>query len=81
MPRPTSVRKRQAVLAAAETAFLGSGFDSVTVDEVAERSGVAKQTVYTYFGSKEGLFLELVTSMTVEAGDQVASGAADDRPS
>ncbi len=70
--RPTSLRKRTAVLAAAEEAFLALGYDAVTMDRVAERSGVAKQTVYAHFGSKEGLFVELVTSMTREAGDRVA---------
>lgn len=69
--RPTSVRKRTAVLAAAEEAFLATGYDAVTMDQIADRSGVAKQTVYAYFGSKEGLFVELVTSMTREAGDRV----------
>jgi AcrR family transcriptional regulator len=69
--RPTSVAKRQAVLAAAESAFLGGGYASVTMDDIAVSSGVAKQTVYAYFGSKQGLFLDLVTSMTTQTGDRV----------
>jgi TetR/AcrR family transcriptional regulator, mexJK operon transcriptional repressor len=69
--RPSSLAKRRAVLAAAEGAFLRGGYALVTMDEIAERSGVAKQTVYAYFGSKEALFVELVTSMTREAGDPV----------
>ncbi|QYJ03333.1 TetR/AcrR family transcriptional regulator [Nocardioides panacisoli] len=69
--RPTSRRKREAVLAAAEEAFLGGDYGAVTIDDIAERSGVAKQTVYAYFGSKQGLFLELVTTMTTETGDRV----------
>ena len=71
MPRPTSLTKRRAVLAAAEDAFLCGGFDSVKMDDIAEQSGVAKQTVYAYFGNKESLFRHLVTSMTTEAGDRV----------
>ncbi len=69
--RPSSLTKRRAVLAAAEEAFLGGGYAWVTMDEIAERSGVAKQTVYAHFGSKESLFVDLVTSMTREAGDAV----------
>ena len=69
--RPSSLVKQRAVLAAAEGAFLRGGYALVTMDEIAERSGVAKQTVYAYFGSKEALFVELVTSMTREAGDPV----------
>lgn len=67
--RPSSLTKRRAVLAAAERAFLGGGYASVTMDDIAERSGVAKQTVYAHFGSKEALFVELVTAITREAGD------------
>jgi AcrR family transcriptional regulator len=63
--------KQRAILAAAEDAFLRGGYALVTMDDIAERSGVAKQTVYAHFGSKEALFVELVTSMTREAGDLV----------
>ena len=69
--RPSSVRKRAAILAAAEHAFLGGGYASVTMDDIAERSGVAKQTVYAHFGSKDALFVDLVMTMTREAGDPV----------
>jgi AcrR family transcriptional regulator len=69
--RPSSLVKQKAILAAAEHAFLGGGYALVTMDDIAERSGVAKQTVYAHFGSKEALFVELVTSMTREAGDPV----------
>lgn len=69
--RPSSLAKRRAILDAAERAFLSSGYSVVTVDAVAERAGVSKQTVYAHFGSKQALFIELVTSMTREAGDQL----------
>ncbi len=69
--RPSSLTKRRAILAAAEQAFLGGGYAAVTMDDIAEQSGVAKQTVYAHFGSKEALFVDLVTSMTREAGDPV----------
>lgn len=86
MTRPTSLAKRSAVLAAAEKAFLGGGYDAVTMDDIAAASGVAKQTVYAYFGNKDGLFLHLVTSMTTTAGDRILAeppvidGASDLAP-
>lgn len=70
-PRPSSIAKRRAILAAAEEAFLGAGYDAVTMDDLAERSGVAKQTMYAHFGSKDALFVELVTAMTSGAGDAI----------
>ena len=69
--RPSSVAKRRAILAAAEAAFLAARFDTVTMDDIAQGSGVSKQTVYAHFGTKDQLFVELVTSMTRFAGDDV----------
>lgn len=74
--RPSSLAKRRAILAAAEEAFLAARYDSVTMDEIAEMSRVSKQTVYAHFGTKDQLFVELVTSMTREAGDAVLAESA-----
>lgn len=66
---PRSERKRRAILAAAEELFLRNGYLGTSMDELAELSEVSKQTVYSHFGSKESLFVELVSSMTAAAGD------------
>ncbi len=68
--------KQRAILAAAEEAFLAARYDSVTMDEIAEMSQVSKQTVYAHFGTKDQLFVELVTAMTREAGDEVMAESA-----
>ena len=72
--RPSSVLKRRAILAAAEESFLSGGYDGVTMDEIATASGVSKQTVYAHFGTKDRLFVELVTAMAQGAADEVAAG-------
>ncbi|WP_306371112.1 TetR/AcrR family transcriptional regulator [Nocardiopsis sp. CC223A] len=69
--RPSSVQKREAALAAAERQFLATGYESVTMDSIAGESGIAKQTLYSHFGSKRALFLELVTAKTVAASEHV----------
>lgn len=71
--RPSSAAKRRAILTAAEAAFLAARYDSVTMDEIADASGVSKQTIYSHFGTKNQLFVELVTSMTSAAGDEVVA--------
>ncbi|MGO1592440.1 MAG: TetR family transcriptional regulator [Ancrocorticia sp.] len=45
------------VQAIAMELFLNDGFDNVTVEQVAEASGVSPRTVYRYFSTKEGLVL------------------------
>ena len=72
--RPSSIQKHEAALAAAERQFLAAGYESVTMDSIAGESGVAKQTLYSHFGSKRELFLELVTSRTLAASDHVLAG-------
>jgi TetR/AcrR family transcriptional regulator, mexJK operon transcriptional repressor len=73
--RPSSLAKRQAIMSAAEDAFLAARYDSVTMDEIAEASQVSKQTVYAYFGTKDRLFVDLVTAMTRQAADLVSAEA------
>lgn len=75
--RPSSERKRQAVLDAAEEVFVRDGYDATVVDEIAERSGVAKQTIYAHFGSKRGLFVEVVTGATTAAFAAVRTDDTD----
>lgn len=48
-------RRRQEIIDAAEEVFFSKGFDSATVDDVAERAELSKGTVYLYFKSKEDL--------------------------
>ncbi|OIV36405.1 TetR family transcriptional regulator [Mangrovactinospora gilvigrisea] len=51
---------RQRLYEAAVTLIAEQGFSATTVDEIAERAGVAKGTVYYNFGSKNELFEQLL---------------------
>jgi AcrR family transcriptional regulator len=59
------------MLDAAEEIFLRDGYATANMDELAERSGVSKQTIYSHFGSKEKIFVEMATRMTGIASDRV----------
>ena len=72
-----SARKRRAILKAATEVFLKSGYLGTNMDEIAALSEVSKQTVYKHFASKEALFIEIVTSMTDQAGDIVRDEVAE----
>ncbi|QVL33195.1 TetR/AcrR family transcriptional regulator [Telmatocola sphagniphila] len=53
-------RRRDSILAAASRIFAAKGYPDTDIQEIADRSGVAKGTVYLYFSSKEELFLATV---------------------
>ena len=66
-----SRRKREAILYVAADLFLKNGYLGTSMDEVAERAEVSKQTVYKQFSNKEALFIAIVNSMTSEASGRV----------
>ncbi len=70
-PLSRTDRKRQAILDAATAVFLQHGFLGTSMDEVAARAAVSKQTVYKQFASKEALFIGMVRNMTDQAGSRV----------
>ena len=53
---------RETILETALDLFYTRGYDAVGVQEIAERSGVTKPTLYYYFKSKYGLLEQLLTS-------------------
>ncbi|WP_439376953.1 TetR/AcrR family transcriptional regulator [Amycolatopsis lexingtonensis] len=57
---------REAILASALDAFTRAGYDGVGVREIAESAGVTAMLVNRYFGSKEGLFAEVVDAAMTE---------------
>lgn len=53
-------KKLRAILDAARKLFLDQGYDTTSMDLIANRAAVSKATLYVYFQSKEALLLELV---------------------
>ncbi|HTR16159.1 MAG TPA: TetR/AcrR family transcriptional regulator [Acetobacteraceae bacterium] len=47
--------------------FAGQNYASVTIKDIAQATGVNASLIYYYFGSKEGLFLEVVESTALRA--------------
>ncbi|MBU7599541.1 TetR/AcrR family transcriptional regulator [Streptomyces sp. P38-E01] len=77
---PRTSATRQKLYEAAVTLIAEQGFSSTTVEEIAERAGVAKGTVYYNFASKADLFEELlrhgVELLTTELRDAAAQESA-----
>src|ERR1700757_4185884 len=75
-PRPDTRRRRKAerpqeILEAAFTEFSRHGYATTTLDQIAERAGVTKGTIYVYFENKEHLFISMVREVTKTALDTV----------
>jgi AcrR family transcriptional regulator len=52
--------RRQAILEAALAVFTDEGFAAAKLDDVADRAGVAKGTIYLHFKDKQDLFEQMV---------------------
>lgn len=57
---------RERLLAAALTLFNNKGYAATSVREIVQTAGVTKPVLYYYFGSKEGIYLELMNNSLAE---------------
>ena len=71
--------KAEAILAAAERAFLASGFGAVTMDAIAREAAVSKATVYAHYRSKEDLFGAVVAHLSERRFHGFSAEALDPR--
>lgn len=81
--RRKDARPRE-LLAAARDLFVEKGFAATRTDEIAERAGVSKGTLYLYFDGKENLFTDLIEErffckFPFEGGEGLAAMAGADR--
>jgi AcrR family transcriptional regulator len=69
---PRAERERQ-MLDVADAVFAARGYHAASMDEIAAGVGVTKPMLYSYFGSKEGLYLASVE----RSGDQLLARFRD----
>jgi AcrR family transcriptional regulator len=75
MPRE---RREQLILDVAGAVFARQGYHPASMDEIAELAGVSKPLVYSYFGSKEGLYLAYIERAGTELLDRLQDAAPRD---
>ena len=56
-------QSRKDILAAAERVFGEKGFYGARIDEIAQASGLNKQMIYVYYGSKEELYRQVLVTI------------------
>ena len=66
IPKRTE-RSRLLILDAADAAFRVLGYEATSVEEIANRAGLTRKTIYNLFASKEDIALQLIAR--VEAQD------------
>ena len=62
LPIPRGEKRRREIAVVAERVFFAQGFTDTTMQTIAAEAGASKETLYRHFGSKEGLFSEIVES-------------------
>ncbi len=73
----TEVRRRRKaerpkeILDAAFEEFSRNGYSATTLEQVAERAGVTKGTIYVYFENKEHLFISMVHELSTATMEPV----------
>lgn len=72
--------RRAVMLAAATSVFLRRGFEAATLDEVIQRSGGSRATLYQQFGGKEGLFAAIIDDLCRSIVAPLAGGLEATHP-
>ncbi len=73
--------RRAAILSVTAGLLEADAYDEITMAQVARECGLAKGTLYLYFGSKEELFLGLLERELVEWFDTLIGELGHDSPS
>lgn len=75
------LNKKEDIIKAAAKLFSEKSFHDVKMDEIAEKLGIAKGTIYLYFKSKEKLYLEILEESYEDIEALLESEIAVDEPS
>ena len=59
-PRMTGPQRRSQLVDVGRGLFAVRGLDGTTIEEIAAAAGVSKPVIYEHFGSKEGLYTQVV---------------------
>lgn len=75
--RPKDDSKRLAIMRAASSHFMSEGYERTSMDAIAQRAGVSKQTVYSHFENKDALFRECILDKIRRYGLDMQDFGAD----
>ena len=64
--------RRQEIVQAAKSLFSKKGYSSTSMDEIAEKVGITKASLYYFFESKERIFAEIIEEVLAEIRNYMA---------
>jgi len=72
--------RREAIMASAQDLFFAKGFNSTTMDEIAQRAELSKGALYLYFASKEELYVSVMSEGLAVLFDRMEEAFTQDLP-
>ena len=75
---PSDSKKRRQIMEGARRLFLSQGFDTASMNAIAQQAGVSKGTLYVYFKSKEDLFEAILEEQCAEQAQQLCDFDMDE---
>jgi AcrR family transcriptional regulator len=75
--RMTGPQRRRQLVAVGRSVFAAKGLDGATIEEIAAAAGVTKPVVYEHFGSKEGLYRQVVEQESESLLEAIGSSLGD----
>lgn len=69
------MNKRDEIIRAAEHAFLTKGYNTTTMDGLAEAANVSKKTLYAHFPHKQEIFSEVIRALCHSVGTRIVESA------
>ncbi len=72
--------RRKSILQAARELFYEHGYQASTIDMIAERAELSKGTIYTYFDSKDELYVSAIIEAFLELEKRLIVTASQDQP-
>ncbi len=70
--------RRKKILAEAAEIFFEEGYEGACIDDLIQRVGGSKRTIYNEFGNKEGLFAAMITEIVTEHQQHIRARLEED---
>jgi AcrR family transcriptional regulator len=78
--RLTGPERRLQLMSVGRSVFAASGFEPVSLEDLAQRAGVTKPVIYEHFGGKEGLHAAIVERELDDLVNRVTQGMSQGTP-